>query len=50
MMLLPMPTYDIVTGLVLDRSVSAEDYNIGKEIERLLLAAKEEDALNRNNK
>ena len=42
MMLLPMTTYDIVVGLVLDRSVNAEDYNIGKEIERLLLAADEE--------
>jgi hypothetical protein len=45
MVLLPMPAYDIVVGLVLDRSVkNAEDYSkniIGKEIERLLLAIEE---------
>ncbi len=46
MTLLPMPAYDIVVGLVLSRSVkNAEDYskNIGREIERLLLAKKEEE-------
>jgi hypothetical protein len=40
-MLLPMPAYDIVVGLVLSPSVNAaqEDYKniIGKEIERLLM-------------
>ena len=45
MVLLPMPAYDIVVGLVVDRSVkNAEDYSkniIGKEIERLLLAIEE---------
>ena len=54
MTLLPMPAYDIVVGLVLSRSVknAAEDYskNIGREIERLLLAIQEqEDTLKRNN-
>jgi hypothetical protein len=45
-MLLRMPAYDIVVGLVLDRSVNAaqEDYSnkIHKEIERLLAAKEEE--------
>ena len=53
-MLLRMPAYDIVVGLVLERSVKkAEDYSksIGREIERLLLAIEEqEDTLKRNNK
>ena len=48
MLLLPMPAYDIVVGLVLDRSVNAaEEYSnkIGKKIERLLssLAAANEE-------
>jgi hypothetical protein len=44
MMLLPMPAYDIVVGLVLDRSANAEGYSnkIGKEIEGLLTAKEEE--------
>jgi hypothetical protein len=45
-MLLRMPAYDIVVGLVLSRSVNAaqEDYSnkIHKEIERLLAAKEEE--------
>ena len=43
--------YDQVVDLCLN-SVNAEDYNIGEEIERLLLlgADEEEDTLNRNNK
>ena len=53
MTLLPMPAYDIVVGLVLSRSVkNAEDYskNIGREIERLLLAIQEQEyTLKRNN-
>ena len=53
MTLLPMPAYDIVVGLVLERSIkNAEDYskNVGREIERLLLAIEEqEDTLKRNN-
>jgi hypothetical protein len=38
-MLLPMPTYEILIGFVLERSVNAEDYNIANKIERLLLDA-----------
>ena len=43
-MLQPMPAYDIVVGLVLEPSVNGEDCtkNIGREIERLLLAIEEE--------
>jgi hypothetical protein len=48
MMLLPMPSYDIVVGLVIESSVNAEDYNIGEEIERLL--AKEEETGDRSEK
>lgn len=36
MMLLPIPSYEILIGLVLQRSVNAEDYNIAHKIERLL--------------
>jgi hypothetical protein len=36
MMLLPLPSYEILVGLVLPSSVNAEDYNIAKKIERLL--------------
>jgi hypothetical protein len=36
MMLLPLPSYEILVGLVLHSSVNAEDYNIGNDIERLL--------------
>jgi hypothetical protein len=38
-MLLPIPTYEILIGFVLERSVNAEDYNIANKIERLLLDA-----------
>jgi hypothetical protein len=37
MMLLPIPSYEILIGLVLQRSVNAEDYNIAHKIERLLV-------------
>ena len=36
LMLLPVPSYEILVGLVLERSVNAEDHRIAKEIERLL--------------
>jgi hypothetical protein len=36
MMLLPLPSYEILVGLVLHSSVNAEDYNIANKIERLL--------------
>jgi hypothetical protein len=36
MLLVPMPSYEILVGLVLQRSVNAEDYNIANKIERLL--------------
>jgi hypothetical protein len=36
MTLVPMPSYEILVGLVLQRSVNAEDYNIVSKIERLL--------------
>jgi hypothetical protein len=36
LMLLPVPSYEILLGLVLQRSVNAEDYNIVSKIERLL--------------
>jgi hypothetical protein len=36
MMLLPLPSYEILVGFVLQRSVNAEDYNIANKIERLL--------------
>jgi hypothetical protein len=36
MMLLPIPAYQILVGLVLQRSVNAEGYNIANKIERLL--------------
>jgi hypothetical protein len=36
LMLLPVPSYEILVGLVLQRSVNAEDYNIANKIERLL--------------
>lgn len=36
MMLLPIPSYEILIGLVLQRSVNAENYNIAHKIERLL--------------
>jgi hypothetical protein len=36
LVLLPVPSYEILVGLVLQRSVNAEDYNIANKIERLL--------------
>lgn len=36
MMLLPISSYEILIGLVLQRSVNAENYNIAHKIERLL--------------
>jgi hypothetical protein len=43
LMLLPVPSYQILVGLVLERSVNTEDYNIANEIESLMA-----DMLNRN--
>jgi hypothetical protein len=37
MMLLPIPSYEILVGFVLQRSVNAEDYDIANKIERLLV-------------
>jgi hypothetical protein len=37
MMLLPMPSYEILVGFVLQRSVNVEGYNIAHKIERLLV-------------
>ncbi len=39
MMLLPIPSYQILVGFVLQRSVNAEGYNIANKIERLLADA-----------
>ncbi|MGH9924994.1 MAG: hypothetical protein ACREAS_09570 [Nitrososphaera sp.] len=39
LMLLPLPSHDILVGLVLQPSVSAEDYNIANQIEILLADA-----------
>jgi hypothetical protein len=36
MMLLPVPSYEILVGLVLHSSVNAEDFEIGNNLERLL--------------
>src|SRR5215211_2541947 len=35
LMLLPVPSYEILVGLVLQRSVNAEDHTIANKIERL---------------
>jgi hypothetical protein len=43
LMLLPIPSYQILVGLVLERSVNAEDRYIANKIERLIA-----DMLNRN--
>ena len=43
LMLLPVPSYQILVGLVLERSVNTEDRNIANEIESLMA-----DMLNRN--
>jgi hypothetical protein len=39
MMLLPIPSFQILVGFVLQRSVNAEGYNIANTIERLLADA-----------
>ena len=39
LMLLPRPSHDILVGLVLQPSVSAEDYNIANQVEILLADA-----------
>lgn len=36
MMLLPLPSHEILVGFVLQPSVNAEDYNIAHKIETLL--------------
>jgi hypothetical protein len=36
MMLLPMPSYEVIVGLALERSVVTEDYSLAKEIKRML--------------
>ncbi len=36
LMLLPMPSYEILVGLALERSVVTEDYSLAYKIERLL--------------
>jgi hypothetical protein len=35
-MLLPMPLYEIIVGLTVERSVVTEDYSLSKEIKRIL--------------
>jgi hypothetical protein len=42
-MLLPIRSHEIVIGLVLQRSVNAEDYNIGNKIEGLLSSSSKEE-------
>jgi hypothetical protein len=37
LMLLPFPSLQILVGLILQRSVNAEDYNIANKIERLVV-------------
>jgi hypothetical protein len=39
MMLLPIPSYEILVGFVLQRSVNAEGYDFANKIERLLVDA-----------
>ncbi len=36
LMLLPMPSYEVLVGLALERSVVTEDYSLAYKIERLL--------------
>ncbi len=36
LMLLPLPPFQILVGLILQRSVNTEDYNIANKIERLV--------------
>jgi hypothetical protein len=35
-MLLPMPSYEVIVGLVLERSVVTEDYSLANKIKRIL--------------
>ncbi len=35
-MLLPMPSYEVIVGLTVERSVVTEDYSLSKEIKRIL--------------
>ena len=35
-MLLPMPSYEVIVGLTLERSVVTEDYSLANKIERIL--------------
>ena len=35
-MLLPMPSYEVIVGLALERSVVTEDYSLANKIERIL--------------
>ncbi|MDQ3718642.1 MAG: hypothetical protein M3298_01050 [Thermoproteota archaeon] len=37
LMLLPLPSFQVLVGLILQRSVNAEDYNIANKIERLMV-------------
>jgi hypothetical protein len=37
-MLLPMPSYDIVVGLVVERSADVDDDRIASRIERLVVS------------
>ena len=36
MMLLPVPSFEIIVGLALELSVVTEDYSLAKEIKRIL--------------
>ncbi len=36
MMLLPMPSYEVIVGLALERSVVTEDYSLANKIKRIL--------------
>ena len=38
LMLLPMPSYDIVVGLVVERSADADDDRIANRIEKLVVS------------
>jgi hypothetical protein len=35
-MLLPMPSYEVIVGLAVERSVVTEDYSLANKIERIL--------------
>jgi hypothetical protein len=36
MMLLPVPSYGVIVGLTVERSVVTEDHSLAKEIKRIL--------------